>query len=146
VPSNEVTYLMPYGSVFFATAPLIEEELPSVTDETHNAVIILGLRGEEDLGSTFLEVLERYATDLHDHSSKLMLAGVGPLMRVQLDQTGIAQTIGRENIYKHTEKIGEAATLAWDAAQRWLAEQAEPSTSEASEQAEDQLSGQQGDS
>jgi SulP family sulfate permease len=125
VPSNEVTFLMPYGSVFFATAPLIEEKLPAVTDETHNAVIVLVLRGEEDLGSTFLEVLERYATDLQDHDSRLMLVGVGPLMREQLDQTKIAKTLGRENIFMRTRTVGEAATLAWDAAHKWLAEQPE---------------------
>ena len=126
VPSNEVTFLMPYGSVFFATAPLIEKELPSVTDDTRNAVIALGLRGEEDLGSTFLEVLERYALDLNEHNSKLMLVGVASLTKDQLEQTKIDQTIGRENIFVRTDKIGEAATQAWDAAQKWLAEQLEP--------------------
>ena len=127
VPSNEVTFLAPYGSVFFATAPLIEKELPDVTRETHNAVVMLGLRGVEDLGSTFLGVLERYALDLRQHHSKLVLVGVGPLTRDQLEKTRIAATIGRENIFMRTETIGEAATLAWDAARKWLAEQPEPS-------------------
>jgi len=127
VPSNEVTFLQPYGSVFFASAPLIEKELPSVTRETHNAVIMLGLRGVEDLGSTFLGVLERYALELKQHHSKLMLVGVGPLTREQLEKTKIAETIGRENIFMRTETIGEAGILAWDAAQKWLAEQPEPS-------------------
>jgi SulP family sulfate permease len=125
VPSNEVTFLMPYGSVFFATAPLIEKELPDVTEDTRNVVIVLGLRGEEDLGSTFLAVLERYAIDLQNHNSKLMLVGVGALMKDQLEKTKIAQTIGRENIFMRTDKIGEAGTQAWDAAQKWLAEQRE---------------------
>jgi SulP family sulfate permease len=123
VPSNAVTVLVPYGSVFFATATLIEKELPAVTADTHNAVIILGLRGEEDLGSTFLGVLERYTFDLQTHNSKLMLAGVGPLVNRQLNETKIAQTIGRENIFTRTEKIGEAGIQAWDAAQKWLAAQ-----------------------
>jgi SulP family sulfate permease len=123
VPPNEVTLLQHYGSVFFATAPLIEKELPDVTDDTHNAVVVLGLRGVEDLGSTFLRILERYALDLREHNSRLMLAGVGPLTKDQLDKTKIAQTIGRENIFLRTDTIGEAATQAWDAAHKWLAEQ-----------------------
>jgi SulP family sulfate permease len=122
VPSNEVTILVLYGSEFFATAPLIEENLPSVTDDTHHAVVVLGLRSEQELGSTFLEVLERYATDLHDHRCQLMLAGVSDRMKDQLNQTKIARTIGRENIFSKTEKVGEAAIEAWDAAQKWLAE------------------------
>jgi len=123
LPSNEVTVLMAYGSVFFATASLIERELPAVTADTRNAVVILGLRGEEDLGSTFLGVLERYARQLQTRNSKLMLAGVGSLVSRQLHQTGIAQTIGRENIYSRTDRIGEAGIEAWEAARQWLDDQ-----------------------
>jgi len=52
-----------------------------------------------------------------------MLAGVGSLVNKQLNQTKIAQTIGRENIFTRTEKIGEAGIEAWDAAQKWLDDQ-----------------------
>lgn len=123
LPSNEVTVLMAYGSVFFATASLIERELPAVTADTRNAVVILGLRGEEDLGSTFLGVLERYARQLQTRNSRLMLAGVGSLVSRQLHQTGIAQTIGRENIFSRTDRIGEAGIEAWEAARQWLDDQ-----------------------
>ena len=41
----------------------------------------------------------------------------------QLNETQIARTIGRENIFLHTERIGESFNNAWDAAQKWLAEQ-----------------------
>jgi len=123
VPSNEVTVMVPYGSLFFATAPLVEQQLPDLTEDTRHAVIIFSLRGEEDLGSTFLDVLERYAIDLQDHKSKLMLVGVGPRVKDQLNQTKIAQTIGRENIFMRTEKMGEAGIQAWDAGHKWLAEQ-----------------------
>ncbi len=123
VPSNAVTFLQLYGSVFFATAPLIEKELPDVTEETHNAVIVLILRGHEELGSTFLGIVARYTTTLQAHHSKLMLVGVSPLMNEQLNQTKVADLIGRENIFMRSETIGEAGTQAWDAAQTWLAEQ-----------------------
>ena len=126
VPSNAVTVLQLYGSVFFATAPLIEEKLPAVTDDTYNAAIVLVIRSEEDLGSTFLEVLSRYATDLQAHNSKLMLAEVRPLVETQMNQTKIANVIERENIFVRTEKVGQAAIQAWDAAQKWLAAQPEP--------------------
>jgi SulP family sulfate permease len=120
VPSDDITILVLYGSEFFATAPLIEEKLPDVTDDTHNAVVALVLRGEEEMGSTFLEVLERYAINLHSRNSKLMLIGVSVRMKDQLDQTKVAQTIGRENIFIRTDKVGEAAIQAWDAAHKWL--------------------------
>jgi len=122
VPANEVTILMVYGSLFFATAPLVEKQLPEVTEDTCDAAVILSLNGA-DLGSTFLGVLERYATDLREHDSRLFLAGVSPHARDQLHETGVAQKLGRGNIFVQTERVGEAGLQAWDAAHRWLDEQ-----------------------
>ena len=125
VPSEKVTIIVPYGSVFYATAPVIEEKLPNVTDKTHNAVIILALRSEQDLGSTFLDVLGRYSEQLQAQNSKLVLAEVTSQVRDQLNQTKIGHTIGRENIYARTEKFGETIIQAWDDGHKWLAEQPE---------------------
>jgi SulP family sulfate permease len=123
VPSNQVTALAVYGSVFFANASLVEERLPDVTEDTRQAVVILSLRGGTGLGSTFLEVLERYATSLREHQSRLILSSVTEEVESQLSETEIARTIGRDNIFLHTERIGESFNNAWDAAQKWLAEQ-----------------------
>jgi SulP family sulfate permease len=123
LPSSEIILLLPYGSLFFAAAPLFEEQLPDVTEESYNTVVILSLRGYEDLGSTFLTVLERYAADLQEHHSKLMLAGMSPNAVDQLQKTGLIRKIGRQNVFKATDQIGESALAAWDAAEKWVAEQ-----------------------
>jgi SulP family sulfate permease len=123
LPSNEIILLLPYGSLFFAAAPLFEEQLPDVTEESYNTVVILSLRGYEDLGSTFLTVLERYAADLQEHHSKLMLAGMSPNAMDQLQKTGLIRKIGRQNVFKATDQIGEAALAAWDEAEKWVSEQ-----------------------
>ena len=123
VPSNQVTALAVYGSVFFANASLVEQQLPEVTEDTRRAVVILSLRGGTGLGSTFLEVLERYAASLREHQSRLILAGVTEDVESQLNETQIARTIGRENVFSHTARIGESFDNAWDAAEKWLAEQ-----------------------
>ena len=70
--SNQITVLNAYGSLFFAGARNLEEDLPQV-EETRNAVVILSLRGHTELGSTFIGVLERYAQALHVHGNTLML-------------------------------------------------------------------------
>ena len=127
VPTDDVTVIMIYGSVFYATAPVIQKKLPGVTDETHNAVIILGLRAEEQLGSTFLDVLERYATDLRDHNSRLMLTEVSSKVKDQLKQTKITKVIGKNNVYLRTDRFGETIDEAWHDAQTWMSEQPEPS-------------------
>ncbi|GMR10424.1 MAG: hypothetical protein BMS9Abin28_1245 [Anaerolineae bacterium] len=61
LPSNEVVMLIPYGSLFFASAGAFEEQLPELSDETDNSVVVLDLALHSDLGSTMLEVIERYA-------------------------------------------------------------------------------------
>jgi SulP family sulfate permease len=120
IPGGEITLLVPYGSLFFATAPLFESQLPEVTAESVRAVVILNLRGETDLGSTFLAVVERYALELQGQGSKLMLAAVAPVVQEQLIRTGLIELIGRQNIYLRTENLGEALFNAWADAERWI--------------------------
>ena len=123
VPSNRTVVLVTYGSLFFATAPLFEEQLPNVVEETHNTAVIINLRKSIDLGSTFLKVLDRYATDLQAHESLLMLAGVVPEVVEQLEKTGLMQTIGRENVFVEGEVVGQSTLAAWDKAEKWVAEE-----------------------
>lgn len=77
-----------------------------------NTVVILSLRGHNDLGRIFLTVLERYADDLHEHNSKLMRAGVTPVVVEQLEKTGLIKRMGRENILLASEQIGQSATAS----------------------------------
>ena len=46
LPSNQLTLLQIYGSLFFAAAKNLEEMLPAV-DQTNHAVVAIGLRGQE---------------------------------------------------------------------------------------------------
>ena len=86
LPSNKVTLFYAYGSLFFAGARNLEEDLPQV-DETHNAVVMLSLRGHTELGSTFISVLERYALALQANGNTLMLVSVNPAAYEQLKDT-----------------------------------------------------------
>ncbi len=121
VPANRPILLVAYGSLFFATAPLFEKQLPEVTAKTRNAVVIINLRSSDDLGSTFLQVLDRYTSDLQAQDCVLMLAGVRPKVVVQLEKTGLLKKIGRENVFMEGEVIGQSALAAWDAAEKWIA-------------------------
>ena len=125
VPANEVTILMPYGSLFYAAAPVFSAQLPEVTDATRHAAVILTLRGQTDVGSTFLNALARYAEQLGQQDSKLMLAGVEPSVLTQMERVGILQTIGRAAVFPASEGIGEALLQAVEAAEQWIATQRE---------------------
>jgi SulP family sulfate permease len=122
LPPNEITVLVPYGSLFFAAAATFEEELPAVDENTRNSVVILWLRGRAELGSTFLGVLDRYAEELHAQESKLMLAGIGRFSKGVIEQTGQIKVYGRENVFEATEVVGESIVEAYHAADKWGAE------------------------
>ncbi|MCS6882189.1 MAG: SulP family inorganic anion transporter [Oscillochloridaceae bacterium] len=121
VPGRQVTVLVPYGSLFFAAAPVFNAQLPAVTEGSRHAAVILVLRGETELGSTFMEVLARYAQALRERESKLMLAGVDPGVLIQLERTGHLQTIGRNNVFLVDERIGQSLQEAMEAAEQWIA-------------------------
>ncbi|NTU78129.1 MAG: SulP family inorganic anion transporter [Chloroflexales bacterium] len=121
VPASRVTILVPYGSLFFAAAPVFNEQLPAVTEASRRAVVILVLRGERDLGSTFMEVITRYADALRQRGSRLMLAGVDPLIKEQMARTGMLRAIGQQNVFLVEERVGQALLDAVDAAEQWIA-------------------------
>jgi SulP family sulfate permease len=123
VPARQVTVLVPYGSLFFAAAPVFDEQLPKVTTTSRHAVVIVVLRGKRDVGSTFLKVIARYADRLRQQESRLMLAGVDPYVKEQIERTGIMRHIGWENVFLVDERVGQALQDAMDAAEAWIAEQ-----------------------
>jgi SulP family sulfate permease len=119
VPSHQLTLLHVYGSLFFAAAKNMEEMLPQVGDASH-AVVALSLRGKDEIGSTFVTVLQRYAQALQARQCKLMLVGVDAAIRDQLAKTGVLKLIGEENVFVATPQIGEALNQAVAAANAWL--------------------------
>jgi SulP family sulfate permease len=131
VPGRQVTILVPYGSLFFAAAPVFNAQLPVVTEASRHAVVILVLRGETELGSTFMEVLARYAEGLRERGGRLMLSGVAPSVLTQLERTGQLKNLGADSVFMADDRVGHALQEAVDAAQRWIA--AQPKASAAPE-------------
>ncbi len=119
LPSQQLTMLQVYGSLFFAAAKNLEEMLPTA-DNTTRAVVALGLRGRGEIGSTFVAVLQRYAETLQARDSKLMLVGIDPAVYQQLIRTGLLQTIGEENVFMATPQLGGAMNQAAAAAYAWV--------------------------
>ncbi len=125
LPANEVVMLMPYGSLFFASAGAFEEQLPDLTEQTQNSVVVLVLALHSDLGSTMLEVIERYNKDLKKHRSKLILSGLDKAVMTQLRLTGLMRKIGRRNVFEKQEVVGDAGRAALEAAELWIEENTE---------------------
>ena len=106
LPAHEVVVLQPYGSLFFAAAPVFEAALPAVGATSVGSVVILRLRGRSDLGTTFMDVLRRYAEALAAAGSKLVIVSANERIIEQLSVTGITEVIGDENVYPGDERVG----------------------------------------
>lgn len=119
LPSHQFTLLEIYGSHFFAAAKNIEEQLPAVDNTTHAAVAIR-LHGRDEIGSTFIGVLQRYARALQARDSRLMLVSVDPAVYEQLARTGTLALIGEENVFLATPQLGRSVNQAAAAAYAWL--------------------------
>jgi SulP family sulfate permease len=124
LPNHEVTVLNVYGSLFFAGASTLEDTLPAAED-ADGAVVILSLRGRDDIGSTFNGVLQRYARTLARNNSLLLLSGISENVYDQLIRTKAMNTIGKENVFLATPKLGQSLNQALRAARTWVIEREE---------------------
>jgi sulfate permease, SulP family len=120
LPPNEVVVLQPYGSLFFAAAPTFETGLPVPTNDSRNSVVILRMRGRSDLGTTFMDVLYRYAQSLKALGSKLVIASVTERIQEQLAITKVTELIGAENIYGGDDRVGATVKRAHADATAWV--------------------------
>ena len=121
LPANDVVVLQPYGSLFFAAAPILEAALPEVTPSSRNTVVILRLRERSDVGSTFIDVLRRYAAGLATVGSKLVIVSLNEPLAEQFRATGFTEFIGPHNLYRADERVGAAVDQAQRDPRAWIA-------------------------
>ncbi len=112
--------LQPYGSLFFAAAAAFESQLPAVASASANSVVIVRLRGRTDLGTTFMQVLSRYAAALTDAGSKLVLVSASEQIQDQLRAAGVTDVLGPQDIYAGDERVGATFERAYADGTAWI--------------------------
>lgn len=112
VPAGEVLVLQPYGSLFFASAPVFEKQLPEVAPTSKGAIVIVRLRGTDQIGLSLIDVLRRFAAQLETAGSSLKVVATGDRVISQLDSGGLTREIGATNVYRSTEWVGETLRRA----------------------------------
>ncbi len=120
LPASEVVILQPYGSLFFAAAPAFEATLPAVGNASTGSVVILRLRGRSDLGTTFMDVLYRYAVSLEAVGSRLVIVSANERIIEQLVATGVTGVIGTDSVYRGDERVGATVRRAHADAVAWV--------------------------
>jgi SulP family sulfate permease len=122
LPSNEIVLLQPAGILHFAGAAEFESDLPDVSD-AHNTVVIIRLRNQREVSSTFIVVLERYTRMLQDQGNLLILSGLEQRVVEQLEQTELIDLIGQDNVFPAQPQYAVASQQAVARAEDWQAQQ-----------------------
>jgi len=126
VPAGEVVVLATYGSLFFASALAFEAQLPRPAGTGNHGVVVLRLRAKEELGSTVVKMLIRYGEQLAASDARLMLCGVTPGVRRQLDDTGLTSLLGTDAVFMAHARVGLSVKEAVEHAEEWIAAANEP--------------------
>ncbi|MFN8379123.1 MAG: SulP family inorganic anion transporter [Anaerolineae bacterium] len=116
---GSVTVLYIYGELASGGAPVAEKAFPDL-DNAPNCVLIIGLRGREDINSTFIQIIERTSRKLAKQNSRLMLSGVSDHVYLQLVRTGAMDVIGRDSVFKMQPRIHASVKEAIAAGHTWL--------------------------
>ena len=97
----------------------MEEKLPDV-GQARGTVVIFRLRDRDEVGSTFIRALDRYARTLLAAGNRLMLEGASEHVVDQLERTDLLALIGEENVFPGQPVFGSALREALAAAEEWL--------------------------
>jgi SulP family sulfate permease len=119
LPDNKVTVLDVYGHLFYAGARTLERLLPT-PEGAQNPVVILRLRGRNNLGATLVEVLANYADKLQEANGRLYLTGISEGAYEQVVRTGKLRLTGPVRVYEATPIRGQSTREAHADAQAWL--------------------------
>ncbi|MDQ3930936.1 MAG: SulP family inorganic anion transporter, partial [Chloroflexota bacterium] len=119
LPSNEVTVLDVYGSLYFAGARTLADALPSVDGSTR-PVVVLRLRGRTGVGATLIEVLDEYADDIADAGGQLYLSGVDESLGAQLRDAGKLDLDDVVHLVPAQSVLGASTSEALSGASAWL--------------------------
>jgi SulP family sulfate permease len=120
LPSDAVTVLDIDGNLFYAGARTLDKLLPDPMSTRH-AGVVMRLRGQAEIGSTFFKVIGNYAGDLRARDGVLLLAGIEPTVKERMERAGQLDQIGADRVFLAGNVIGESTTDALRAGEAWLA-------------------------
>ncbi len=119
LPNDDVVIVAIHGHLYFAAVKKLETLLPNPASG-HGTVVILRMREHDHLGSTALRFLLRYGDTLRNNGGCLLLTGISPQMRRELERTGVIQAFGEDNLFDADEVYFSATTQAYEYAHKLL--------------------------
>ncbi len=120
IEANEVILIQPYGTLFFASAKLLIDQLPQLGPESHRSAVIIRLRGEQSPSATLIASLSRYAQRLDEAGCRLVVVTTSPELVENLREGDVIDEGSGQAVYRGTDLIGEAAGRAVADAEEWV--------------------------
>ena len=117
--SESVTVLNLYGSLFYAGARTLENDLPPPGD-AERPVVVLRIRGTATVGATAFSILSSYADELSARGGRLYLSGVDRALVEQFESSGRIEATGSITLVEATPTIGESTRAAVEEANTFL--------------------------
>ena len=119
LPSDQVTVLDVYGSLFFAGARTLQARLPEV-GQSHRPAVVLRLRGRTSLGATFFRILATYAEQIGAAGGRLYVSGLDSDVAALLARTVPVTAQPPDRVFGATPVLGEATWAALHEARAWV--------------------------
>ncbi|WP_370458955.1 SulP family inorganic anion transporter [Aggregicoccus sp. 17bor-14] len=116
---RSITVLDVHGSLFFAAARRLRELLPR-PEGSERPVVVLRLRGNSQVGTTSIEVLNDYAHALADAGGRLYLSGMTDEVSERLERAHRLELDEEVSLFPATHVLGGSTRDAVSAARDFL--------------------------
>jgi SulP family sulfate permease len=117
--SHEVMVFDIYGHLFYAGARTLEQLLPA-PEGTQSPVVVLRMRGYNELGATMIDVLSEYAEKLKKVGGRLYLSGLSKTAYDQVMRADSLELTGPVHAYGAEPIIWQSTSNAANDARTWL--------------------------
>ena len=98
-PHPQISIIHVEGELFFGAADLFQEQVRSLAENQNIRVFILRMKNARHLDASTVMALESLYDYLRETSRYLLISGSNPDVTRVLENSGLLQKIGRENIF-----------------------------------------------
>jgi len=95
----EISIVHVEGSLFFAAAELLQEQIRRVCDDPFLKIIILRLKNAHHLDASAILALKELVRFMHEHDRVLIISGARKEVYRICKRTGLLELIGRNNFF-----------------------------------------------
>jgi SulP family sulfate permease len=118
---NETIYIFAVdGDLHFAGARMLENQWPKIGPETRHPVIILELRGRNNIGATLIEVIEIFYEKITAANGRFYITELGQDSYISFQAQATSEVLKGIHLFKKEAVIGKSTRKAFAEAQAWL--------------------------